>query len=278
VARCHSVSATPGVISLTVRHMNLVAVLALAASTTIPGEPSDAAIEDYVDSLAQADPAVGQALAEPDSPAWWMAMYQSLSTAAIRDAGVEPDPQTATVANGSVEVCYEQETLPCTDLDRFTANADGLIVSFYVEGNDIAPRLGVTSEPVAVGTSAAARVFVSYRMVRPDSLFVLISVSATSTTAFGSPASYVNPNGRQVEMSDSVGPSGSQVFGGAQATFLLTFPSSDPGGRLFWRGEAGDTTAEFELPVPALEQPAEATTQTTVVDGFRRALRVFERI
>ena len=71
------------------------------------GEPSDALIEDYVDSFAQADPGVGQALAEPDSPAWWMAMYQSLSTAAVRDAGVEPDAQTATVASGSVEICYE---------------------------------------------------------------------------------------------------------------------------------------------------------------------------
>jgi hypothetical protein len=277
--------------------MNLVAVLALAASTTIPGEPSDASIEDYVNSLAQADPAVGQALAEPDSPAWWMAMYRSLSTAAVRDAGLEPDAQTATVASGSVEVCYEQGTLPCTDLDRFTANSDGLIVSFYEEGNDIAPRLGVSSEPVPVGTSALATVLVSYRTVSPDSLVVLIGVDATSTTAFGTVASYVNPDGRQVDMSDRVGPGGSEVFGGAQATFLLTFPSSDPGGRLFWSGEAGeagDIPAEFELPVPALEQPAEATTpataeattpatieattQATVVDGFRRALRAFERI
>jgi hypothetical protein len=257
--------------------MNLLAVLALAASTTIPGEPSDALIEDYVDSLAQADPAVGQALAEPDSPAWWMAMYQSLSTAAFRDAGREPDTQTATVASGSVEVCYEQGALPCADLDRFTANSDGLIVSFYVEGDDIAPRLGVSSEPVAVGTSASARVFVSYRMVNPDSLVVVISVSATTTTAFGAGASYVNPNGRQVDESDRVGPGDSQVFDGAQATFLLTFPSSDPGGRLFWSGEAGDTGVEFELPVPALVQPAEATTQSTVGDGFRRALRAFER-
>jgi hypothetical protein len=249
--------------------MNLVAVLALAASTTIPGEPSDASIEAYVNSLAQADPAVGQALAEPDSPAWWMAMYQSLSNAAIRDAGLESDAQTATVASGSVEICYEQGTRPCTDLDRFTANSDGLIVSFYEEGNDIAPRLGVSSEPVAVGASASARVFVSYRTVNPDSLAVLISASATSTTALGSAASYVNPDGRQVDMSDRVGPGGSQVFSGAQALFLLTFPSSAPGGRLFWSGEAGDTRVDFELPVPALEQPAEATTETTIVDGFR---------
>ena len=170
------------------------------------GEPSDALIEDYVDSFAQADPAVGQALAEPDSPAWWMAMYQSLSTAAVRDAGVAPDAQTATVASGSVEICYEARNLPCNDLDQFTANSNGLIVSFHEEGNDIAPRLGVSSEPVAVGTSASARVFVSYRTVNPDSLVVVISVSATSTTAFGSPASYVNPDGRQVEMSERVGP------------------------------------------------------------------------
>ncbi len=239
--------------------MNLLAVLALAASTTIPGEPSDASIEDYVDSLAQADPGVGQALAEPDSPAWWMATYQSLSTAAVRDAGVASDAQTATVAGGSVEICYEEVTLPCNDLDQFTANSDGLIVSFYEEGNDIAPRLGVSSEPVAVGTSASARVFVSYRTVDPDSLVVVISVTATDTTAFGSAASYVNPDGRQVEMSERVGPGGGQVFGGASALFLLTFPASNPGGRLLWRGEAGDTPADFELPVPALTQPAEAT-------------------
>ena len=255
--------------------MNLLAVLALAASTTIPGEPSDALIEDYVQSLAQPDPAVGQALAEPDSPAWWMAMYQSLATGAVRDAGLEPDAQTATVASGSVEVCYEQATLPCNDLDRFTANSDGLIVSFYEEGNDIAPRLGVSSEPAAVGTSASARVFVSYRTVSPDSLTVVISVSATATTAFGSAASYVNPDGRQVDTSDRVGPE--EVFSGASATFLLTFPSSNPGGRLFWSGEAEDTPVEFELPVPTLAQAAEATTQTTEVGGFRRALRAFDR-
>ncbi len=133
-------------------------------------------------------------------------MHQSLSTGAARDAGLEPDEQTATVASGSVEVCYEEGTLPCADLDQFTANSDGLIVSFYVEGNDISPRLGVSSEPVAVGTSASARVFVSYRMVNPDSLVVVIGVSATSTTAFGSVAAYVNPDGRQVDMSGRVGP------------------------------------------------------------------------
>ena len=240
------------------------------------GEPSDALIEDYVDSFAQADPGVGQALAEPDSPAWWMAMYQSLSTAAVRDAGVEPNGQTATATNGSVEICYEAVNLPCNDLDQFTANSAGLIVSFHEEGNDIAPRLGVSTEPVSVGTSASARVFVSYRTVNPDSLSVVISVSATSTTAFGSPASYVNPDGRQVEMSARVGPG--QLFGGASALFLLTFPSSNPGGRLIWRGDAGDTPGDFELPVPPLSQPAEATTQTTVADGFRRALGAFERI
>ena len=258
--------------------MNLVAVLALAASTTIPGEPSDAVIEDYVESLAQADPAVGQALAEPDSPAWWMAMFQSLSTAAVRDAGLEPDEQTATVASGSVEVCYELGTLPCADLDRFTANSDGLIVSFFVEGNDIGPRLGVSSEPVGVGTSASARVFVSYRMVNPDALVLVIGLSATSTTAFGAPASYVNPDGRQVDMSARVGPD--EVFSGANALVLLTFPSADPGGRLFWSGQAddSDTPAEFELPVPALAQPAEATTPTTVADGFRRAMGAFATI
>jgi hypothetical protein len=256
--------------------MNVLAVLALAASTTIPGEPSDDLIEDYVESLAQADPAVGQALAEPNSPAWWMAMYQGLSTAAARDAGLEPDSQTATVASGSVEVCYEQETLPCADLDQFTANSDGLIVSFDVEGNDIGPRLGVSSEPVAVGTSAAARVFVSYRMVNPDSLVVVVGVSATSTTTFGS-ASYVNPDGRQVVMSGKVGPE--KVISGANALLLLTFPSSDPGGRLFWSGQADgtDAPAAFELPVPALAQPTEATTQTTIIDGLRPALRAFER-
>ncbi len=258
--------------------MNVVAVLALAASTTIPGEPSDALIEDYVDSFAQADPGVGQALAEPDSPAWWMATYQSVSTAAVRDAGVEQAAQTMTVASGSVEICYEEVTLPCNDLDQFTANSNGLIVSFYEEGNDIAPRLGVSSEPVGVGDSASARVFVSYRTVNPDSLDVVISVTATSTTAFGSPASYVNSDGRQVEMSARVGPGSGQVFGGASALFLLTFPSSNPGGRLFWRGQAGDTAADFELPVPPFSQPAEATTQTTVADGFRRALRPFERV
>jgi hypothetical protein len=115
--------------------------------------------------------------------------------------------------------------------------------------------------------------------VNPDALVVLISVSATDTTAFGSAASYVNADGRQVDMSDRVGPGDGQVFGGAHALFLLTFPSSAPGGRLFWAGQAGDTAVDFELPVPPLEQPAgEAATQTTVVDGFRRAWRGFERI
>ncbi len=247
--------------------MNLVAALALAASTTIPGAPSDASIEAYVNSLAQADPAVGQALAEPDSPAWWMATYQSLSTAAIRDAGLQSDAQTATVSSGSVEICYEQGTFPCADLDQFTANSDGLIVSFDVEGNDIAPRLGVSSEPVPVGTSASATVLVSYRDVSTDALVVVIAVEATSTTAVGTVASYVNPDGRQVDLSARVGPGGgTNVFSGAQGTFLLTFPSSDPGGRLFWSGQAEGTPASvpFEVPVPALEQPTEATTQTSV--------------
>ena len=40
----------------------------------------------------------------------------------------------------------------------------------------------------------------------PDSLTVVISVSATATTAFGSAASYVNPDGRQVDTSDRVDP------------------------------------------------------------------------
>ena len=176
------------------------------------------------------------------------------------------------LASGSVEVCYEEGALPCADLDQFTANSDELIVSFA--WRQLRHRSTARAcEPVAVGTSASARVFVSYRMVNPDSPAVADrGVSATTTTALGAGASYVNPNGRQVDESDRVGPGDIESSNGAQTTFLLTFPSSDPGGRLFWSGERREITA---LSRASRHQPScsqlEATTQTTVGDGFRQA-------
>jgi hypothetical protein len=241
--------------------MNVIGALALAAATTVPGTPTDVAIETYLDGLQQPDPAVAQALAEPDTPAWWYATYESLYTSAILDAGREVEQQTVTVDDGTAEACYEDESLPCSHLDGFTATPDGLIVTFDVDGNDIGPRLGVASEQAIVGSSATASVLVSYRTVSTDALIVLVGLDATTTTDIGYTAGYVNPDGRQVESSEEIGPD--EVFGGAHATVALSFAASDPGGRLIWSASsADDDFLDYELAVPALID-TEGTATTT---------------
>jgi len=225
-----------------------------AAAILMTATPvADTTIATYVGALSNVDPEVGQALAEPNSPAYWYATYQSLHQLAFRDAGDVSGPMTTHVVNGTAEVCYggDQamfETDPCTQLNSFTESPDGLIISCTVDGNELAPRLGVASEAVAVGSTATATVLVSYQR-QDGSLAVILALEAIGPTSFSNAITYVNPDGRQVEAIADIGPS--DILSGAHATFLATFPASLPGGRLAWQASTVDAAAvTFEIPVP----------------------------
>jgi len=229
-----------------------IVLLTTAAGVDAAAPPGDGAIEDYLGAFTESDPAAAQALTEPDSPAFWYAAFKSAQAAASEQAGQPLSPVTVKASDGAAEMCTDDSTLPCATFAGFQANDDGQIVTFTINTNDIAPRLGVGAEPVAVGADASARVLVSYRTVTNEALVVAVEVTVPGTGDLTPVATYQTPDGERLEAIDLLGLT---TVDGAAAVILLVFPATDPGGQVNWSPTIDGAPAPLVLSVPVLLGP-----------------------
>lgn len=101
------------------------------------------------------------------------------------------------------------------------------LVCFAARGADaIAPPEPVTAGPVT------ATVVSTYYSTAATTLVVVVEITTTETVdAVGTPV-YVGPDGQQVEADDTIEPD--EVFAGATAVVVASFPAATPGGSVMW--------------------------------------------
>jgi hypothetical protein len=166
----------------------------------------------------------------PGSPAEAYALYQLAFAETITEFGGEIETSHVYLTDDGVLLCVTPGScVYFTDLEV----VDGQLADFTVDGNEIAPRLGLPGQPVTVGP-ATARVRAAYRAVTGnDALRVYVDVSSTADATFElSNAVYVDSAGNltPVDRDTSIG----AVDGSArdQVSVALDFPGADPGGEL----------------------------------------------
>ena len=133
----------------------------------------------------------------------------------------------------------------------FTADSNGRISAFTVDGIDITPRLGDPSDAVTFGP-VTARVLSSYRTASSDVLIIVLEIAVKADLSFASVARYTDPSGQTVEQTDAVVPKAFSVA--SASTIALIFPPVDPGGHLTLElaPVPGGTSTVVDLVVPAL--------------------------
>ena len=195
---------------------------------------------DYFEAIFNedlSDPPALYADAEPGSPAAAYGAHQVNVRLVDRDAGLRPEDLAVTSDGETVSVCDPPvaQAGECTIYGGFVNDIDGLLYTFTVDSVSIDDRLGSEtpgqqrSSPVV---GAGVRVMSSYRSVADDDLFVVVELTAVLRTELSLPeATYVDPTGRQVEVSSATGPR--TLREGTRAFALLVFAQSDPGGQLF---------------------------------------------
>lgn len=238
-------------------------VMASATPTpvvTASTAPPDAVIEDYIGAFSESDPAAAQEYTQPDSPAYWYAAFNAAQAASSEQMGIPLEPLVVKAAGGSAELCVpEDPTLLCATFAGFEADDAGQIVTFTVDGNDIAARLGPGGDPVDIDPSASAQLIVSYRTVTEEALVVAVEVSASGAADFGPVASYRTADRERLE---AIGRFGITELERGSSVILLVFPAADPGGRVEWSVTIDGSGTNFVLPVPALTGPDDTTSTT----------------
>lgn len=238
-------------------------VMASATATpvvTASTAPPDAVIEDYIGAFTESDPGVAQDYTQPDSPAYWYAAFKSAQAASSEQTGSRLEPLIVKAAGGEAELCApEDPAQACATFAGFEADDAGRIVTFTINGIDIAPRLGPGGDPVDIDPAVSAQLLVSYRTVTDEALVVAVEVTASGAVDFDAEVNYRTDSRERIAVAERFGvtelESGTSVI-------LLVFPASDPGGLVEWSVTVDGTRMNFVLPVPALTGPDDTTSTT----------------
>lgn len=222
-------------------------VTASAAGATAP--PTDRVIEDYLGAFAASDPAAAQSYTRSDSPAWWYAAFKSAQAASSEQAGEPIAPIVVKASGGSAELCTDDPSQACATFAGFEVDEAGQIVTFTINGNDIAPRLGPGGDAVAVGSGASAQLLVSYRTVTNEALVVAVEVTVPGTGDFSATATFETTDGERLDAIDTLGVT---AVDGGTSVILLVFPATDPAGQVVWSATIDGAATPLLLPVRAL--------------------------
>ena len=214
----------------------------------------------YFDSLFSGDPtevATLQQVTAPGSPAEAYAMYQIEFVQTRAELGGDTlNPVHVYLTAEGVLICVTSDScVHATDLQV----VNGQLVSFKVEGEDIAPRLGRATDPVPVGTSTAS-VQAAYRSVTGDLLSVFVELTSTDAVMFElSTAVYIDADGNQtaIDRTESIRAEDFDLKG--TVTVALVFPGVDPGGEVRFLVHQNDGSAPLAavLPVESLAPPTD---------------------
>lgn len=222
-------------------------------------EPGSFNALGYFAALFSGDPediATLQQTTAPGSPAEAYAMYQIEFVQTQAEHDDRPiNPVSVYLTSSGVLICVTADScVHATDLQV----VNGQLVTFKVDGEDIAPRLGRATPVIPIGSSTA-QVRAAYRSVTGDRLVIYVELTTTEQVMFElSTAVYVDSDGNQtpIDRENSLGASDVDLKG--TATAALVFSGVDPGGNvrfLVYPG-AGSAPLAAVLPVDAFVAPA----------------------
>ena len=225
------------------------------SATGTPGAEDSAPFDalGYFDALFSGDAeriATLQASTAPGSPAEAYAVFQIEFVQTLGEAGGEPSDASVFLTGDGVLICVQpDECVHATDLQV----VNGQLVGFRVEGEDIAPRLGRATDPVAVGTSTA-QLRAAYRSVNRGNLVLYVELTSVDQVMFEmSTAVYVDADGNQtpIDRENSIGAIDFDLKG--TATVKLEFPGVGPGGSVRFIIHPADGSAPLAAVIPVDE-------------------------
>lgn len=227
------------------------------STSAAPRRASDVA-KRYFDAFATDRPQAMQAMLElsaPGSPAHLYARFQIASTQAETDQGGPPEPPEVQLEGDVIRLCNPPTIQTRPGVERCSAFADftalpgsNLLTGFTVNGKPIGDRL-VQGGSTASAGGARFTLAVGYQSVQSEMLLLVVEVSngPKKISIYGSEATYVAANGRQVTATDSTGPF--DVQPSASASVVVGFANATPGGRLILGGFDGTSAYEVTLPL-----------------------------
>jgi hypothetical protein len=186
-------------------------------------------------------------LAQAGSPAEAYALFQRQYLATLTAAGGTVERSYVYLTVDGVRVCVSGDQ--CVEITDLVVEGSQL-VSFTVDGHDVATRLGRPGEPVAAG-GTTARLAVAYQTVTGGSLLAYLELSASEEVLFElSTATYVDADGNQTPVSrdDSLSALDGTLKG--TTTAMLSFPDAPPGGSIRFIVHPADGSAPLAIVVP----------------------------
>lgn len=224
-----------------------------AAPAPAPGQavdPEEAA--EYMTALVRfGDPESmreGLTLTEEDSTAHTYLRHHTQMAAAHAEAG---DP----LANGSLEplddgfrMCLTGSE-GCADFTDFTAEDDGLLTGFHVEGQDPGERM-VTGHGVAASSAGVDAVLLTaYQSIIHDTLVVTAEFTTVDDVDLDLPgAGYTTPEGVRTRVEEAVGEY--SLTAGTATQAVLYFPDAPIGGKLTIGGCLPECSSQVHLEFP----------------------------
>jgi hypothetical protein len=164
----------------------------------------------------------------------------ALANAAIDD-GTPYEAGSVTREGEGFEYCATADDPSSCYVWADIRSQNGKISSFTVDGEELGPRLSVGSgTPAKAGKVGSVELLTAYQSVTGDSLFVTMLVrSADEDISIGHlSAKYRDPDGRQSEASDSIGPS--DLEADSTAHVVAIFEGAKPGGRVTFDLDTAD--------------------------------------
>lgn len=206
----------------------------------------------YFDALFSGDPeriATLQPITAPDSPAEAYAMFQIEFAQTLIEAGGTPGDTSVYLTGDGVLICLQtDECVHATDLQV----VDGDLVGFQVDGEEIAPRLGRSTEPLPVGATTV-QLRAAYRSVNRNNLVAYVELTSTDEAMFEmSTAVYVDADGNQtaIDREASIGAIELDIKG--TVTVALVFPEVSPGGSIRFLVHPADGPAPLAAVIPVV--------------------------
>ena len=194
------------------------------------------------------------AVSEPGSIAAAYAQRNVAVAQAGVSAGETWEDDSVKFSKDKVVICdpagsTNEDVDPCAEYTEIKTDGTGKLQSFLIDGQDIAGRISIGSEPI-VKDDVSVQPDFAYRAVQGGNLFIGVTVTNNRTddvTPWLNLASYVGPDGRQRDLTSAFGPS-SDLAPGATATYIMDFGQVDIGGTVRLEINHDSDTTEFEIP------------------------------
>ena len=228
-----------------------------APSTEAPAEAASFDPLDFFGAVFMADLAQldeQRQWVQPDSPADAYLDFQELYLAAVQILGGEIDRGYVYLTPDEIRVCLDDASCyAVTDLEV----EEEQLVSFTIDGEPLAERLGRPGEPIRVGTTTV-HLGAAYQTVNGDHLAALVAITPGGDAVGLSTAVYVDGDGNQTPIDRDL--SFGLVDGRpSELTIaMLAFPDAAPGGEIRFLVSPPDGSTPYAAVIPVEAFPTGA--------------------